>query len=327
MALAVFKTDVAEQLGQAGSIPARLRHHPFRCVAAGPRGRRCHSERMHEDLTALSAVAIAARVRDGRSCATDVARAHLSRIAARDPDIGAFQAHDPQRVLAEAGAVDSRADRFALPLAGVPVAVKDDIDVAGYPTRRGASATSAEPARRDDELVKRVRAAGGVIVGKTRMPELGAWGFTHSALGTTHNPLDETLDPGGSSGGSAAAVAAGMAALAIGTDGGGSVRIPAAYCGLVGLKPGSGVLPLPGGRPALVRPGGGRADGAHRRRRRAAVRGARQAAGRPRRGGRAGPDRAVAAPPVPDRPAAPRLTGPPRSAPRPGCGPVRAARP
>ena len=180
------------------------------------------------DLTALGAAEIAARVRDGRSCAVDVARAHLRRIAERDPGIGAFQAHDAPRVLAEAGGVDSRADRFALPLA-----------------------TPDEPARRDDELVKRLRAAGAVVVGKTRMPELGIWGFTHSALGTCHNPLDPALDPGGSSGGAAAAVAAGMAALAVGTDGGGSIRIPAAHCGLVGLKPGVGVLPLPGGADQL----------------------------------------------------------------------------
>ncbi|HWM57040.1 MAG TPA: amidase family protein [Pseudonocardia sp.] len=203
------------------------------------------------DLTALGAVEIAARVRDGRSCAVDVARAHLRRIAERDPGIGAFQAHDAPRVLAEAGGVDSRADRFALPLAGVPVAIKDSIDVSGYPTRHGSPATPDEPARRDDELVKRLRAAGAVIVGKTRMPELGIWGFTHSALGTCHNPLDPALDPGGSSGGAAAAVAAGMAALAVGTDGGGSIRIPAAHCGLVGLKPGVGVLPLPGGADQL----------------------------------------------------------------------------
>jgi amidase len=203
------------------------------------------------DLTALTAAEIAARVRDGRSCAVEVARAHLARIAERDRVIGAFQAHDAPRVLAEAGGVDARADRFALPLAGVPVAIKDCIDVAGYPTRRGSAATSGDPARRDDELVKRLRAAGAVIIGKTRMPELGIWGFTHSALGTTRNPLDETLDPGGSSGGAAAAVAAGMAALAVGTDGGGSIRIPAACCGLVGLKPGIGVLPLPGGADRL----------------------------------------------------------------------------
>src|SRR5919206_2394944 len=199
------------------------------------------------DLTAMTAAEIGARVREGRSTAVDVARAHLARIAEREPSVGAFQEHDPDRVLAEAGAVDARPDRFALPLAGVPVAIKDCVDVAGYPTRHGSLATSAEPARRDDELVKRLRAAGAVVMGKTRMPELAIWDFTHSALGVTRNPLDESLDPGGSSGGSAAAVAAGMAALALGTDGGGSIRIPAAHCGLVGIKPGTGAVPLPGG--------------------------------------------------------------------------------
>ncbi|HVL84468.1 MAG TPA: amidase family protein [Pseudonocardia sp.] len=199
------------------------------------------------DLTGLPAGDIAARVRDGRCTAGDVARAHLARIAERDGEIGAFETVDPARVLAEAAGVDARPDRFALPLAGVPVAVKDNTDVAGYPTRHGSRATSAEPARRDDELVKRLRAAGAVVAGKARMPELAIWGFTHSALGVTRNPLDPALDPGGSSGGGAAAVAAGMAALALGTDGGGSIRIPAAYCGLVGLKPGRDVVPLPGG--------------------------------------------------------------------------------
>jgi amidase len=197
--------------------------------------------------TELPAAALAARVRSGASSAVEVAQAHLARIAARDPVIGAFEASDPQRVLAEAGGVDARPDRFALPLAGVPVAVKDNLAVAGYATRHGSAATSTAPARRDDELVKRLRRAGAVIVGTTRMPELGVWGFTHSALGTTRNPLDPTRDPGGSSGGSAAAVAAGMAALALGTDGGGAIRVPAAYCGLVGLKPGADTVPLPGG--------------------------------------------------------------------------------
>ncbi|MEJ3654519.1 amidase family protein [Actinomycetes bacterium KLBMP 9759] len=199
------------------------------------------------DLTALSAAEIAARVHDGRSSAVDVARAHLARIADLDRTIGAFQHHDPARVLAEAGGVDARPDRFALPLAGVPVAIKDNVDVAGYPTRHGSAASSVEVAKRDDDLVKRLRAAGAVVLGKTRLCELAIWGFTHSALGSTRNPLDGDLDPGGSSGGSAAAVAAGMAALALGTDGGGSIRIPAAYCGLVGVKPGTGVVPLPGG--------------------------------------------------------------------------------
>jgi amidase len=197
-------------------------------------------------LTALSATELAARVRDGHSTAVEVARAHLARIAARDPVLGAFQAVDAGRVLAEAGAVDARPDRFSLALAGVPVAIKDNVHVAGYPTRHGSAATSSAPARRDDELVRRLRRAGAVVVGTTRMPELAIWGFTHSALGVTRNPLDLARDPGGSSGGSAAAVAGGLAALAVGTDGGGSIRIPAAYCGLVGLKAGPGEVPLPG---------------------------------------------------------------------------------
>jgi amidase len=197
-------------------------------------------------LTALSATELAGRVRDGHSTAVEVARAHLARIAARDPVLGAFQTVDPERVLAEAGGVDARPDRFSLPLAGVPVAVKDNVHVAGYPARHGSAATSEAPARRDDELVRRLRRAGAVVVGTTRMPELAVWGFTHSALGTTRNPLDLARDPGGSSGGSAAAVAGGLAALAVGTDGGGSIRIPAAHCGLVGLKPGPGEVPLPG---------------------------------------------------------------------------------
>jgi amidase len=197
--------------------------------------------------TDVPATVLAARVRSGTVTAVEVARAHLARTAARDPVLGAFEASDAERVLAEAGGVDARPDRFALPLAGVPVAVKDNVAVAGYATRHGSTATPTTPARRDDELVKRLRRAGAVIVGKTRMPELAVWGFTHSALGTTRNPLNPARDPGGSSGGSAAAVAAGMATLALGTDGGGSLRVPAAYCGLVGLKPGAGEVPLPGG--------------------------------------------------------------------------------
>jgi amidase len=195
------------------------------------------------DLTALTAAEIVSRVHDGRSNAVDIARAHLARVAEHDPEVGAFAEHDPRRVLAEAGGVDARPDRFALPLAGVPVAVPDDIDVADYPTRHGSAATSAEPARRDDELVKRLRAAGAVVIGKARMPELAAWAFVQSTQVAPRNPLDLSLDPGGS--GAAAAVAARMAVLALATDGGGAARVPAAYCGLVGLKPGPDVVPLP----------------------------------------------------------------------------------
>jgi amidase len=197
------------------------------------------------DLTALTAAEIVSRVHDGRSSAVDVARAHIARIAEHDPEIGAFAEHDPERVLAEAGGVDARPDRFALPLAGVPVAVPDDVDVAGYPTRHGSTATPAEPARRDDKLVKRLRGAGAIVIGKARMPELAVWGFAQSTQTVPRNPLDLLPDAGGS--GCAAAVAARMAALAMATDGAGAVRIPAACCGLVGLKPGPQVVPLPRG--------------------------------------------------------------------------------
>lgn len=131
----------------------------------------------------------------------------------------------------------------------MPIAIKDNIAVADCPLRHGSTATSDRPQDHDDPIVSRLRAAGGIIVGTTRMPELAAWAFTASrAFGPTRNPLNPALDPGGSTGGGAAAVAAGMAAIAIGTDGGGSIRVPAASCGLVGFKPTAGLCPLPGGR-------------------------------------------------------------------------------
>lgn len=194
------------------------------------------------DTTDQTAVELAARVRSGRVSAAEVARAHLRRIREVDGEIGAFQAVDRAAVLAEAEAVDDRSDRSALPLAGVPVAVKDNLSVAGYPTRQGSRATSPEPEPDDDELVRRLRAAGAVILGKTRLPELGVWGTTDSRFGITRSPRNPDLSAGGSSGGSAAAVAAGMCPVALGNDGLGSIRIPAAACGVFGVKPGAGTL-------------------------------------------------------------------------------------
>lgn len=205
---------------------------------------------MHPTAAVIRAVDIAARIQSGQATAVEVVREHLGRIAALDEDLGAFQLVRGEPAMAEATELDARADRATLPLAGVPVAVKDCFDVAGEPTRLGTAATSASPAECDDELVRRLREAGCIVIGKTRMPELAIWGFTSSAaFGVTRNPWDRNLDPGGSSGGAAVAVATGMAALSLGSDGGGSIRIPAAYCGVFGLKPGSGVLPLPGGHP------------------------------------------------------------------------------
>ena len=130
-------------------------------------------------------------------------------------------------------------------LNGVPIAIKDDTDVAGQVTARGSLAHGG-PAAEDDEVVRRLRAAGTVLLGKTHVPELETMGATESlAFGATHNPWDPARTSGGSSGGSAVAVAAGLAAAALGTDGFGSIRIPAACCGLYGLKPQRGRLPVP----------------------------------------------------------------------------------
>jgi amidase len=205
------------------------------------------AERPPPDLCALSAVEMARLVRAGQVSPAELITAHLDRIAERDPAISAFQAVRAEKALAEATELAERADLADLPLAGVPVAVKDNVDVAGEPTRMGSAATSPDPAAADDELVTRLRAAGCVIIGKTQLPELAIWPFTEpSAFPATRNPWDRSRTPGGSTGGGAAAVAAGMAALALGSDGGGSIRIPAACCGLFGIKPGPGLVPIAG---------------------------------------------------------------------------------
>src|SRR4051794_27397823 len=160
---------------------------------------------------------------------------HLERIDRLDPALRAFRSVRREAALAEADAAAARA-----PLHGMAIAVKDNMDVAGEVTGHGTTLPLA-PAREDCEAVRRLRAAGAVIIGRTAMPELALWGHD---TGATRNPRDATRSPGGSSGGSAVAVAAGMAAAALGTDGGGSIRIPAACCGLVGLKPQRDRLPL-----------------------------------------------------------------------------------
>src|SRR5947209_9923227 len=198
-----------------------------------------------QTLTRHTATEIAAAVQAGRLSPREVVDACLARIAATDAGIGAFHLVDADGARRAAEALAARPDLSGLPLAGVPVAVKDNLDVAGLPTRYGSAATSPEPATADDPIVARLRAAGAVVVGKTRMPELAIWPFTESrAFGGTRNPRDPSRNAGGSTGGGAAAVAAGMVPLALGSDGGGSLRIPAANCGVVGLKPGRAVAGL-----------------------------------------------------------------------------------
>lgn len=191
------------------------------------------------------ATEIATAVRAGEVTARAVVAEHLARIRAIDGELGAFRVVREQRALAEADVVDARADRADLPLAGVPLAVKDNTAVAGEAARCGSAATPDEPAAADHEVVRRLRAAGAVVVGLSSMPELGLFPMDDSVYGIARNPWRPERTPGGSSGGAAVAVAAGMVPVAQGNDGLGSIRIPAACCGLFGLKPGPGVLPPP----------------------------------------------------------------------------------
>jgi Asp-tRNA(Asn)/Glu-tRNA(Gln) amidotransferase A subunit family amidase len=191
--------------------------------------------------------ALAAAVRAGRRHAVELVELSLERIAEHD-DLGAVVAVDADRALAQARAVDGAVDTGrgagSGPLAGLPVLVKDNTDVAGLRTTHGSALLAGGPvAEADAPVVARLRAAGAIVVGKTNLPEFAIEGFTDNPLfGPTRNPWRPELSPGGSSGGSAAALAAGLAPIATGTDGGGSVRIPAAWCGLLGYKPTNGVI-------------------------------------------------------------------------------------
>jgi amidase len=197
--------------------------------------------------TLLTASAIAAAVQTHAVSAIEITRRYLERIEKLDPALHAFQLVRAEKALAEAKQLDQRPDLADLPLAGVPVAIKDNFNVAGEPTRLGSAATSSKPVESDDELVRRLRTAGAVVIGKTTMPELAIFGFTESAaFGVTRNPWNRERTPGGSTGGGAAAVAGGMAALALGSDGLGSIRGPSNFCGVFGLKPSRGLLPLMG---------------------------------------------------------------------------------
>ncbi|MFG2988449.1 amidase [Streptomyces sp. NPDC048257] len=192
--------------------------------------------------TALSTVPglvdMVAALAEGTVSARQLTEDALRRIVASQPELNAFRSVRTDAALAEADAADRRlAAGERLPLLGVPLAVKDDMDVTGEPTAFGCAGAFA-PKTADSEAVRRLRAAGAVIVGKTQTPELGQWPFTEGgAFGETRNPWNRAYTPGGSSGGSAAAVAAGLVPAALGSDGAGSVRIPAAWTHLVGVKP------------------------------------------------------------------------------------------
>jgi amidase len=194
---------------------------------------------MHEPRTQPRELAeCVAALADGRVRSTELVELVLARIEATQPTLNAFRIVRDQAARAEAAEADRRlASGERLPLLGVPIAIKDDVDLAEHPTSFGCPGPFAAK-RADCEMVRRLRAAGAVIVGKTNTPEIGLYPFTEgSAFGATRNPWSLDHTPGGSSGGSAAAVAAGLVPAALGSDGAGSVRIPAAWCNLVGVKP------------------------------------------------------------------------------------------
>lgn len=177
-------------------------------------------------------------LRTGSTSSVALLEQALSGIDATQASLNAFRVVCRESALTDAAKADERLARGEqLPLLGVPIAIKDDVDLAGHPTRFGCLG-DFDARVEDCEMVRRLRAAGAVILGKTNTPEVGLYPFTEGeAFGATRNPWSLEHTPGGSSGGSAAAVAAGIVAGAVGSDGAGSVRIPAAWCNLVGLKP------------------------------------------------------------------------------------------
>jgi len=194
------------------------------------------------DLTRMTAARLADVVAGGQASAVEVTQAHLDRITAVDHDVHAFLHVDTDGALAAAAAVDTaraRDGRSGLgPLAGVPLALKDVLAMEGVPTTCGSRILEGWLPAYDATVTRRLKDAGVVILGKTNMDEFAMGSSTeHSAFGPTHNPWDLSRIPGGSGGGSAAAVAAFEAPLAIGTDTGGSIRQPAAVTGTVGIKP------------------------------------------------------------------------------------------
>jgi len=199
----------------------------------------CTVTAMSDELYFAGVATQAAMIRSGEVSARELTDALLDRITTHDRSLNAFTELLGEQARTEADTRDTARARGGElpPLHGVPIAIKEEIDVAGQVTTFGGRANHT-PAAQDSEVVRRLRDAGAVIIGKTSMPEFGQWPFTESvANGITRNPWDTSKSTGGSSGGTAAAVAAGLVPAAIGGDGGGSIRIPAACCGLFGLKP------------------------------------------------------------------------------------------
>ena len=202
-----------------------------------------------DDLAFASAQEVASRVRSGDLSAREVTEVSLARAQRLQPRLNCFIAVLPDHAVEQARAIDEAvaARRPVGPLAGVPIGIKDIVDVSGTTTTAGSHRRFHHEARSDATLTARLRAAGAVVIGKTSLHEF-AYGVTNNNThyGPTRNAWDPTRIPGGSSGGSAVAVSAGLCAGAVGTDTGGSIRIPASLCGIVGIKPTYGRVPVDG---------------------------------------------------------------------------------
>ncbi len=207
---------------------------------------------MPDEIVSSSAVALATAISASELSVVDCAAAHLDRIEETNPAINAIVSpRSRDDVLAEAAAMDSHVASGAElgPLYGLPVAVKDLEDVAGLPTRSGSTVTSSHPAAADGPVAAKLRAAGALIIGKTNTPEFGTGSHTfNDVYGLTRNPWNLNRSAGGSSGGAAAALAARMVPVADGSDFGGSLRNPAAFCNVVGMRPTIGRVAEPNAR-------------------------------------------------------------------------------
>jgi Asp-tRNA(Asn)/Glu-tRNA(Gln) amidotransferase A subunit family amidase len=199
-----------------------------------------------------SAREIAAQIRRKAVSPVEVARTHLDRIERLNPKLNAFVDYQPEAVLAQAHSAEKAIMREedVGPLHGVPISIKSSIDVAGHRCEAGSRLRAGYIAAEDAPLVARLRSAGAIILGVTNTPELlMAWETDNLLYGRTNNPWDLTRTAGGSSGGEAAAIAAGLSAGGVGSDGGGSIRVPSHFCGICGLKPTPGRIPSTGHYP------------------------------------------------------------------------------
>lgn len=209
------------------------------------------------ELTSLSAVSMAEQIRRKKLSPVELVEAHLSRIEQLNPKLNAFVQVDGERARHAAQAAESAVTRGEKldALHGVPISIKSSIDVAGLRCEAGTKLRAGYVAAQDAPLVARLRAAGAIVLGVTNTPELlMAWETDNLLYGRTNNPWDVTRTPGGSSGGEAAAIASGCSAGGVGSDGGGSIRVPAHFSGICGLKPTPGRIPATGHFPASVGP-------------------------------------------------------------------------